>query len=91
MFCGFRHGFDCLTVSGSLPPGGLFNFWGVVFWLFWRRLAMEDARWTLPLFMCCGCSDDLGQGCVGPPAADHSRLPLLRPVALYTLDMGMDL
>ena len=52
---------------------------------------MEDASRTLPPFLCCGCFDATGQGCVGPPAADHSRLPLLRPVALFTLDMGRGL
>ena len=30
---------------------------------------MEDAGWTLPPFLCFGCSDAQGQGCVGPPAA----------------------
>jgi len=57
----------------------------------WEVVAMEGAGWTLPPFLCCGCFDATGQGCVGPPAADHSRLPLLRPVALFTLDMGTDL
>ena len=53
-------------------------------------LAMEDAGWTLPPFLCFGCSAPRGKG-TGPTTADYNRLPLLRPVALYTLDMGRDL
>ncbi len=49
---------------------------------------MEDALWTLPPFMCCGCSDAPGQGY--RPACGLSRPPLMRPVALHTLDIGRD-
>ena len=45
---------------------------------------MEDARWTLPLFMCFGCSDAPGQGrrpafaaaaAFGPVYAEHGQGP----------------
>ena len=48
---------------------------------------MEDACWTVPLFLCFGCSDAPGQG-RRPACGLISRLPLLRPVALYALDLG---
>ena len=37
---------------------------------------MEDAGWTLPPFLCCGCSGDA-------PGQEHpARMPLTRPPAL---------
>ena len=43
---------------------GFIQLWGL--WVsvlsVGRGLAMEDAGWTLPPFMCFGCSDALGQG-----------------------------
>ena len=48
-------------------------------------LAMKDACWTLPPFLCFGCSDTPGQG----RPARFCRCCGLWP--LYTLDMGRDL
>ena len=42
---------------------------------------MEDAGWTLPLFLCCGYYDARGQG-RRSACGLISRLPLLRPKAL---------
>ena len=46
-------------------------------------LAMEDAGWTLPPFLCFGALRH-------PGARAPARLPLSRPLSLYTLDMGRD-
>ena len=69
--------------------GPLFGV-GWILVLIWKGLAMEDAGWPLSPFMCFGCSDAPGRG-RRPDYGGLSRLPLLRPVALHTLDMDRDL
>ena len=65
------------------------RLWGFRFLIVLEGSAMEDACWTLPRSCASGVPTPRGKG-AGPTAAVLSRLPLLRPVAPYTLDMGTD-
>ena len=50
-------------VSGPSPGRGLIQLgFGFCLFVLLGGLAMEDAQWTLPPFLCFGCSDALGQG-----------------------------
>ena len=46
----------------SYGGGGLFGYGGGVSGFAFGRSAVEDACWTLPPFLCFGCSDAPGQG-----------------------------
>ena len=50
-----------VCIQSSRGGSSIVGF-GVPFCLLGCGSAMEDACWTLPLFLCFGCSDDPGQG-----------------------------